>query len=52
VALALDLILNHKPEGLDSNIISEFTTSGNKYIRRTARKIIEKELKEGEQHDG
>jgi HEAT repeat protein len=52
VALALDLIRNHQPEQLDSNIISEFTTSGNKYIRRTARKIIDQELEKGEQHDG
>lgn len=52
VALALELLGNHKPEGLDSNIILEFTTSGNKYIRRTARKIIDQALEKGEQHDG
>jgi hypothetical protein len=52
VALTLDLIRNHEPEKFDFHIISEFITSENKYIRRTARKIIDKELKEGEQHDG
>ena len=36
----------------DFHIISEFITSENKYIRRTAQKIVDKELKEGEQHDG
>ena len=52
VALTLDLIRNHEPEQFDSNIISEFITSENKYIRWTARKIIDQELEKGEQHDG
>jgi hypothetical protein len=52
VALTLDLIQNHEPEQFDSNIISEFITSENKYIRRTARKIVDQELEKGEQHDG
>jgi hypothetical protein len=52
VALTLDLIRNHEPEQFDSNIISEFITSENKYIRWTARKIIDQELKKGEPHDG
>jgi len=52
VALTLDLIRNHEPEQFDFHIISEFITSENKYIRRTAQKIIDKELEEGEQHDG
>ena len=52
VALTLDLIQNHEPEQFDYNIISEFVTSENNYIRRTAQKIIHKELKEGEPHDG
>ena len=52
VALTLDLIRNYEPEQFDFHIISEFITSENKYIRRTAQKIIHKELKEGEQHDG
>jgi hypothetical protein len=47
VALTLDLIRNHKPEQFDSHIVSEFVTSENKYIRWTARKIMDKELKEG-----
>ncbi len=44
VALTLDLIRDHEPEQFDSNIISEFITSENKYIRWTARKIIDQEL--------
>jgi len=52
VALALDLIQNHGPEQFDYNILSELITSENKFIRRTAQKFIDKELKEGEQHDG
>ena len=52
VALTLDLIQNHEPEQFDSHIISEFITSENKYIRWTARKIIDQELEKGEQHDG
>jgi hypothetical protein len=52
VALTLDLIQNHEPEQFDFHIISEFITSENKYVRQTAQKIIDKELKEGEQHDG
>jgi len=52
VALTLELIQNHEPEQFDFQIISEFITSENKYIRRTAQKIVDKELKEGEQHDG
>ncbi len=52
VALTLDLIRNHEPEQFDSNIISEFITSENKYIRWAARKIIGQELEKGEQHDG
>jgi len=52
VALTLDLIRNHEPEQFDSNIISEFITSENKYIRWTARKIVDQELEKGEQHDG
>ena len=52
VALTLDLIRNHEPEQFDSNIISEFITSENKYIRWTARKIIEQKIAKGDQHDG
>ncbi|MDH4205180.1 MAG: cyclic nucleotide-binding protein [Desulfobacteraceae bacterium] len=52
VALTLDLIRNHKPEQLDSHIISEFITSENKYVRWTARKIIDQELEKGVRHDG
>ena len=52
VALTLDLIQNHGPEQFDYNILSELITSENKFIRRTAQKFIDKELKEGEQHDG
>ena len=52
VSLTLDLIQNHEPERYDSNIISEFITSENKYIRRTARNIIDQEFEKGEQHDG
>ncbi len=52
VALTLDLIRNHEPEQFDSNIISDFITSENKYIRWTARKIIDQELEKGERHDG
>jgi len=52
VALTLDLIRNHEPERFDSNVISEFITSENKYIRRTARKITDQGLEKGEQHDG
>jgi len=52
VALTLDLIRNHEPEQFDSHIISEFITSENKYIRWTARKIIDQELEKGEPHDG
>lgn len=52
VALTLDLIRNHEPEQFDFHIISEFITSENKYVRQTAQKIIDKKLKEGEQHDG
>ncbi len=52
VALTLDLIQNHEPDQFDFHIISEFITSENEYIRRTAQKIVDKELKEGEQHDG
>jgi hypothetical protein len=52
VALTLDLIQNHEPEQFDFHIMSEFITSENRYIQRTAQKIIDKELKEGEPHDG
>ncbi len=52
VALTLDLIRNHESEQFDSHIISEFITSENKYIRWTARKIIDQELEKGEQYDG
>jgi hypothetical protein len=51
VALALDLIQNHGPEQFDYNILSEFITSENKFIRRTAQKFIDQELEKGEQHD-
>ena len=52
VALTLDLIQTHEPEQFDSNIISEFITSENKYIRWTARKIIDQKIAKGDQHDG
>ena len=52
MALTLDLIQSHKPEQFDYHMVSEFITSENKYIRRTAQKIIDKELEKGEQHDG
>jgi len=41
VALTLELIQNHEPEQFDSQIVSEFTTSENKFIRRRARQIIQ-----------
>ncbi len=40
VALTLELIQSHEPEQFDSQIVSEFTTSENKFIRRRARQII------------
>jgi len=52
VALTLDLIRNHEPEQFDSNIISEFITSENKYIRWAARKITDQGSVKGEPHDG
>jgi len=52
VALTLELIQNHEPEQFDFHIISEFITSENKFIRRTAQQIIDQELGKGEHHDG
>jgi hypothetical protein len=52
VALTLDLLQNTESAQIVSNMILEFTTSENKYIRQTARKIIHQVLEKGEQHDG
>ena len=43
VALTLDLIRNHESIQFDSRIISELTTSENKYIRWSAQKIVNQE---------
>ena len=45
VALTLDLIRHQEPEQIDFHLISDFTTSRNKYIRFSAQKIIDQEFK-------
>jgi HEAT repeat protein len=52
VALTLDLLQNTGSAQIANNMILEFTTSENEYIRRTAQKIIDQQSDIGEQHDG
>jgi hypothetical protein len=51
-ALTLNLIHDNQSEQIDHNVVLEFTTSENKYIRGMAERIIDHHSEEGEQHGG
>ena len=51
-ALTLNLIHDNQSEQIDHNVLLEFTTSENKYIRGMAERIIDQHSEEGRQHGG
>ena len=51
-ALTLNLIHDNESELIDHNVLLEFASSENKFIRGTARRIIDQHSEEGGQHGG
>jgi len=51
-ALMLDLLESQKSEQIDHTLIRELTTSENKYICRTAQRIIDQQTESEGQHGG
>jgi hypothetical protein len=51
-ALTLNLIHDNKSEQIDHNVVLEFTSSENKFIRGMAQRIIDQHSEEGGRHGG
>ncbi|MBW1608078.1 MAG: hypothetical protein JRJ74_08255 [Deltaproteobacteria bacterium] len=51
-ALTLNLIRDNESEQIDHDVVLEFTSSENKFIRGMAQRIIDQHTQQGGQHGG